>query len=152
MKPAGLIAYEGIKNELPGLTYQTLLVIDARVYTTQDEAHEIVSTWRPKTAYSSVRSRFWDLEVMGLIMADGVRRIKLGNGKERVVTRYRTTPTGEAVAGLAPLKAEDILTDACKVITKGKESRVAATRIISDKYNEMMRGRARAKIHYGLKS
>ena len=141
MKHTSIAAYEQIKGKMPGLLYQTMAMLDYRPGTAS-ETHERIAKMRPNTAYSSVRSRFWELETMGAIIPVSEHKVVYENGKTQTHLRYALTELGKDFMGIDPVDAVNCLKKCAREITKGRDRRAARCRPIMIEENNRMGAKA----------
>ena len=141
MKHTSIAAYEQIKGKMPGLLYQTMAMLDYRPGTAS-ETHERIAKMRPNTAYSSVRSRFWELEIMGAIVPVAEQKVIYENGKSQTHLRYALTQLGKDFMGIDPVDAVNCLKKCASEINKGRERRTARCLPIVAQENSRMGARA----------
>ena len=146
MKSTAIQTYVSMMGKFPSLAYATLVAIgDHQSGCTEEQAHYAVASERPgKTAYSSVRSRFWELQTMGLIGDNGTVTILLPKGKTREHQRYALTEMGREFLKRDPVEAHEKMAQLMKVIHAGRDARAAACKPIYEEHNMGMRADTRS--------
>ena len=145
MKRTSIRSYEQIAKRAPTLHYWVLTAVKNHGKSiTQHEINDAVTQLKGSSvAYSSARSRIWELETAGLVYDTGEeRRVKSKN----LSVCYALTENGIKLMQKPESDVKYILYLMNREIMHGREMRELETTPIKNKHHDMMRKATRAII------